>query len=447
MLEELPAHELRERLSLAIDPYVDSNPAAGVVVAVIRGDQQSVLGFGKLLSDDDAVSVDSALLEIGSITKVFTAILLAEMAARGEVNLDDPIRKHLPESVRVPRRGKREITLEDLATHRSGLPRLPANLNPKDMANPYVDYTVEELYSYLSECRLTREPASAYEYSNLGAGLLGHILERVADRPFEELVTERICRRLGMYDTLIRLDSERQRRLTGGHDESGQPARNWDSDTLAGAGALRSTGRDMLVFLAANLGASGLEPGDPLALAIDRCQQPRASRNPPRPTVWRRYGVVAICVLLSLMVQSWWHIEPGRFAFAVAALAPSVLAALHGGLIPGLLATALTVLGTWQLWRDHFGWSRTLIMGAFLSFSLTPGEWLRRAGSERVGLGWHFDRFGLSGPHYRWHNGGTGGYASFAALIKETRVAVCVLSSSASSVDDAAVELLLSMSR
>ena len=106
------------------------------------------------------------------MTKAFTSLLLADMAQRGEVALTDPVSRYLPAGVKVPERGGRSIQLQDLATHTSGLPRLPPNLRPKDAANPYADYTVPHLYEFLSRYSLKRDIGSRYEYSNLGGGLL-----------------------------------------------------------------------------------------------------------------------------------------------------------------------------------------------------------------------------------------------------------------------------------
>ncbi len=102
------------------------------------------------------------------------------MVQRGEVALTDPVAKYLPPEVKMPERGGKQITLEDLATHTSGLPRMPTNFTPKDPANPYADYSVEQMYQFLSAYQLTRDIGSQYEYSNLGGGLLGHALARRA---------------------------------------------------------------------------------------------------------------------------------------------------------------------------------------------------------------------------------------------------------------------------
>ncbi len=108
------------------------------------------------------------------MTKVFTSLVLMDMVQKGEVAVTDPVSKYLPATVKVPERNSKKITLQDLSTQSSGLPRMPANFHPKDQANPYADYTPEKLYEFLSGYQLTRDIGAQYEYSNLGVGLLGH---------------------------------------------------------------------------------------------------------------------------------------------------------------------------------------------------------------------------------------------------------------------------------
>ena len=175
-----------------------------------------------------------SVFEIGSITKVFTGILLANMAAKGEVSLDDPIAKYLPEDeVTMPTRGGREITLIDITTHRSGLPTMPDNLKPANPANPYADYTVGQMYDFLSHYQLQRDIGAEAEYSNLAMGLLGHVLARVSGSSYEELVRERILDPLGMHHTGITLSNDMQHWLVKGHDGEGNVVSNWDIPRLA----------------------------------------------------------------------------------------------------------------------------------------------------------------------------------------------------------------------
>lgn len=226
----------------------------GIVVGLVSSKGARVISYGRPALDSRAELGGDTVFEIGSITKVFTSLLLAEMAARGEVSLNDPISKYLPKTVKAPARNGREITLLDLATHTSALPRLPDNLKPADVNNPYADYTVEQLYAFLSGHTLGRDIGEKYEYSNLGAGLLGHILSLRAGVDYETLVQTRILKPLGMENTRVKLSPQMQTRLATGYDRGGSPVTTWDFKTLAGAGALRSTVNDMLRFLAANMG-------------------------------------------------------------------------------------------------------------------------------------------------------------------------------------------------
>jgi len=253
--------EIRRILAERIDT---GRQAVGIVVGVVDPGGRRVVGYGKLAAADARTPDGDTVFEIGSVTKVFTSLLLADMVARGEVALDDPVSKYLPPEVRMPRRGGREITLQDLATHTSGLPRLPSPFTPKNPANPYADYTVDDLYRFLSSHELRRDIGAQYEYSNLGGGLLGHVLARRAGMDYESLVRARITGPLGMNDTRIALTPEMRARLASGHNDRLAPVANWDLPTLAGAGALRSTANDLLKFLAVPLG----DPNAPLAKAM-----------------------------------------------------------------------------------------------------------------------------------------------------------------------------------
>ena len=232
---------------------VDAAPNSGIAIGILDAGRQRVITYGAAGPEGRPALDGDTVFEIGSMTKVFTATLLADMVARGEVSYDDPVSKFLPPNVRMPSRGGLSITLLDLATHSSGLPRLPSNLAPKDPGNPYADYTVQQLYDFLSSYQLTRDIGAQYEYSNLGAGLLGHVLALRAGTSYEQLVTARILKPLGMNDTGITLSPGMRARLATGHTPTGDSTANWDIPTLAGAGALRSTVNDLMKFLSANL--------------------------------------------------------------------------------------------------------------------------------------------------------------------------------------------------
>ena len=266
----LSDEEIRKILVERIDAQHQS---VGIVVGVITPEGRRTVAYGHLAQDDPRPLNGDTIFEIGSATKVFTALLLADMVQHGQVALDDPVSKYLPKTVKMPERNGRSVTLVDLATHTSGLPRLPGNMAPKDPGNPYADYTVDQLYQFLSGYQLKRDIGSQYEYSNLGGGLLGHVLALRAGTDYESLVISRICGPLHMKSTSITLTPEQKSRFAVGHNAGMQPVENWDLPTLAGAGALRSTANDLLNFLAANLGYSK-SPLAPAMAAMLKTRRP-----------------------------------------------------------------------------------------------------------------------------------------------------------------------------
>ncbi len=269
--EPLADVEIKQRLAKFIGP---KKKTPGVAVGLIDGRGGSrILTAGKFDTKDTNSITGDTIFEIGSITKVFTATVLEGMVDHGELKLDDPIGKFLPSSVRTPSRNGKEITLLDLATQSSGLPRLPDNMSvlQRLSSNPYKDYGPKQMYEFLSGYKLKRDIGSKYEYSNLGVGLLGHILELKAGTNYEALVIDRICRPLKMESTGVTLSPSLKSRLAPGHDAGGEIVDNWDFQALAGAGALRSSVNDMLKFLAANMGVARTSLNDTLS----RCQEPR----------------------------------------------------------------------------------------------------------------------------------------------------------------------------
>ena len=165
-----PNAEIRKILAERVGP---ENRGIALVVGVIDANGRRVVAYGSRAKDDKGPLDGDTIFEIGSITKVFTSLVLMDMVQKGEVAVTDPVAKFLPTSVKVPERNGRKITLQDLATQNSGLPRMPSNFKPADASNPYADYTPELLYEFLSGYQLTRDIGAQFEYSNLGVGLLG----------------------------------------------------------------------------------------------------------------------------------------------------------------------------------------------------------------------------------------------------------------------------------
>jgi D-alanyl-D-alanine-carboxypeptidase/D-alanyl-D-alanine-endopeptidase len=253
---------LRERLEPVLERSAPRR--TGLVVGASTGRDVALWHRGRL--PDGARSI----FEIGSVTKTFTATLLADMALEGLVALDDPVNRHLPAGVRVPPRG-REITLEDLASHRSGLPVVPRGLLLRaltvDRRDPYARWDAARLEAAVPRTRPRREPGRRFRYSNYGVGLLGYALAVRAGTTYDELVRSRICAPLGLADTPASLG----RRVAQGHDRRGRPVPHWHLAALAGAGGLRSTAADLLAFMRVH------EPGarHPLAAAAAETRRPR----------------------------------------------------------------------------------------------------------------------------------------------------------------------------
>lgn len=212
--------------------------------------------------------------EIGSLTKTFTGLLLADAVVRGQVALDDPVTKYV-DAKGLVRDGK-TVTLRQLATHTSGLPRLPRNLAPANPADPYADYDAAKLRAFLDGNVLQETPGAGYDYSNLGAGLLGYALTS-REGGYEKVLRERVLVPLGMTDTGIALPRMQLARLAAGHDRNLDPSGPWAFDALAGAGALRSTPSDMARYLEAAIDPSKT----PLAAAWKLAETPIADGPVP----------------------------------------------------------------------------------------------------------------------------------------------------------------------
>ncbi len=257
-----------------VQQQIDRGYWTGVAIGLVDRNGTTFFSYGRTARQGGEAVNEHSVFEIGSITKTFTGLLLADFVVHGQLGLDDPIARYLPEEVKVPERADKQITLRDLSTHTSGLPRLPTNLSPADPANPYADYTVQQMYDFLSRHELRRDIGAQFEYSNYGVGLLGHVLARRTGTTYERLVVDRIAQPLGMSDTRVTLTDDMKARLAAGHSGS-QQAKHWDIPTLAGAGVLRSTAADMTRYVAANL---GLLPS-PLDSALLLSHQEQASTD------------------------------------------------------------------------------------------------------------------------------------------------------------------------
>ena len=249
------AEEITDAIHAFLQHRVDVEQRdMGIVIGLVDENGSSIVSYGNLDNGTDHKIDGDTLFDIASITKPFTGLLLQDMIERGEMQLDDPVANYLPATVDMPSRGGKEITLRHLATHTSGLPHIAENLVPTRVDNPFADYSVEELYAFLSGYKLAHDPGTKFEYSSLGMGLLGHAIALKAGSDYESLVVERICRPLNMDSTRITLTPELKSRFATGHNQFGEAVLSWDRQTQLGGSALRSTANDLLKFLSANLG-------------------------------------------------------------------------------------------------------------------------------------------------------------------------------------------------
>lgn len=318
----------------AIEERVANEYSPSIAVALIDSTGTYFFNYGK--TDADGKPVDeNTIYEIGSISKVFTGILLAQQILDGDLTIDTEVNALLPDGIKVPVKGEQEITLGNLTDHTSGLPRMPSNFTPANPLNPYADYTVDQMYDFISSYNPTRKVGAGYEYSNLAQGLLGHLLARNQELSYETLMTQTIANPLKMTDTRITFTDRMKGNLALPHS-GGQVVENWDIPTLAGAGAIRSSTADMAKFIAANLGFTET----PLQQAMELSHKPRHNK----------------------------------------------------------------------------------------------------AGENSVGMGWHIKK-GANGDVI-WHNGGTGGYRTFAGFVKETGLGIVLLTNSSQGSDDIGFHLL-----
>jgi serine-type D-Ala-D-Ala carboxypeptidase/endopeptidase len=229
-------------------PLAERGECTGIAVGTNDGGTPGFYAYGETARGSGQAPTPKTEFEIGSITKVFTTTLLALYAQRGTVKLDAPLQNYVPQGITVPSFGARQITLVDLATHTSGLPRQPPMQGES--------YSVQEMYAFLNSYQLPRAPGAQFEYSNLGVALLAQALAQATGTLWWKLVQQEITEKLGMPDTRLSLEAEERARLAIGYNRAGARARQnmptWPA--FNGAGALFSTASDMQRFLAWNMG-------------------------------------------------------------------------------------------------------------------------------------------------------------------------------------------------
>lgn len=254
------AASIEELVTREVESLVRNGHLKGAAVGVINGESQHSFYLGRVR--DDGPPADAATLyEIGSITKAFTGTLLATQQLAGEVCIESALKACLPAGISPPHFEGNDILLRHLASHMSGLPRLPDNMRgPAE--DPYAGYTEHDLLDFLSRHTLRRAPGESYEYSNYATALLGLAMSRRAGQDYETLLRERLLAPLEMHDTAITLSPEQRERLAQGHAitlelglfRKSAPVPPWDLAAIAPAGGAKSTLPDMMRFLGAAMG-------------------------------------------------------------------------------------------------------------------------------------------------------------------------------------------------
>ena len=251
----------------------------GLVAAVADGTAVQFTSAGRLAAGQDRAPDADTRFEYGSVTKTFVALLLADMAMRRELKLDDPVESVLG-AIKLRDSAGAPITWADVATHRSGLPRLPPNLQPRDGMDPYADYGSAALHSFLAGWKPEVPRNSRWEYSNLGFGLLGHALALRAGKSFALTMRERVLAPLQLNEIEISTAGSTISNLAPGHDAQARVVSRWQFDALAGAGALVGSARSLVRYAQAATGLIDTPLAPAFALALkERAAGPSAA-NP-----------------------------------------------------------------------------------------------------------------------------------------------------------------------
>jgi serine-type D-Ala-D-Ala carboxypeptidase/endopeptidase len=242
------------------------NNGVGIVVGILDARGRQVIAHGVYAKGDARKLDGDTVFQIGSLTKPFTGLLLADMVSRGEVALDDPASKYFPAGMQLAER-ERPIVLRDLARHVSGLPSMPENLSVRGQPDAYEAYTEQQLWQFFSGWQPPRPPGEG-RYSNLGFALLGRLLGRRAGIEYEPLLAQRVLVPLQMTSTAITVTDDMKRRLAPGHDRYLRPTSGWEMVSMPASGSLRSSANDLLKLMAAYLGIESTPLDRAIALQL-----------------------------------------------------------------------------------------------------------------------------------------------------------------------------------
>ena len=247
-------------------PLIENRVVDGLSIGYIEGNHYGIVHLGSSTRVGKNAN-NLTLYELGSVSKVFTGLLLADAVVRGEVDLNAAADVANSAGIRLPSRDGMSIKWIDLSTHRSGLPRLPGNLPVVDLVNPYRDYDSKKAADFLNQYELPCRPGDSQEYSNFGGSVLGYLVAQNAGKAYQQLLQERIAKPLRMTDCTVSLSSDQKRRLATPHDKFGSETQPWTFADLPGAGGIHATMRDMMRFAKAQLEPPTGTLGDAIELA------------------------------------------------------------------------------------------------------------------------------------------------------------------------------------
>ena len=259
--------EFENKIDALVKPYLENEKFNCVSIGIAHNGKTWTLHYGHVSKNEKTQPNADTIYEIGSISKVFTSLLLADAVVQGKARLAQPIGDFLQDVKESNPKLANSITLQHLSQHMSGLPRMPSNFAPADAENPFADYDRALLIEYLKNAKPSRKPEEKSEYSNLAAGLLGDLLAAESGLSYEALLTDRILKPLGMNDTSMTLTDDQRSRMAPPQNSALLPDHTWDFGALAGAGGIRSSVNDMLQFITANLDRPDNETGEALSLA------------------------------------------------------------------------------------------------------------------------------------------------------------------------------------
>ncbi len=245
-------NDITSNVERSIINRIEQGKYVSIFVAVVDSIGIRYYSYGSISPASRLKPDENSVYDIGSISKVYTTIILAEMDRTGELSLSDRIEKYLPENIKVPTRKGQSITLAHLATHTSGLPNFPPNFSPNDKSNPWADYSKENLMEFISSYKLTRDIGSEYEYSNIGFALLARILEINSGKNYCYLLQEYLADPLGLVDTQLVLTPSMKKRLLPAHNGH-KEVPIWTRQ-LSGHGGIKTTPKELIKFISANMG-------------------------------------------------------------------------------------------------------------------------------------------------------------------------------------------------